>query len=94
MRGVAAILLALALAAPAQAGTRQVGAKPLRDRAAARLVHRSSFEPRRDNADENRRVPTRAQLRHFRRHSDMPYKARVDGRFRGTTDELMQWAGQ
>jgi hypothetical protein len=93
MRAVAAIVLTLALAAPAQAGTRRVGAKPLRDRAAARLVHRSSFEPRHDNAGENRRIPTRAQLRHFRRHSDMPYKARVTGRFRGTTDEIIQWAG-
>lgn len=93
MRGIVAGLLVLALTAPAaQAGTRRVGAKPLSDRAAARLVHRSAWEPRPDNADENRRVPTRAQLRYFRRHSTMPYKRRVDGRFRGTTDEIIQWA--
>jgi hypothetical protein len=94
MRGIVAGLLVLALTAPvAQAGTRRVGARPLSDRAAARLVHRSAWEPRPDNADENRRVPTRAQLRYFRRHSTMPYKARVDGRYRGTTDEIIQWAG-
>ncbi len=87
----AAVLLAL-LAAPAQARTRPVGSPPLSDAAAARLVHRSSFEPRPANAKPNRTVPTAAQLRFFRRHSDMPYKARVTGRFRGTTDEIIQWA--
>jgi hypothetical protein len=93
MRGLMVSVLVLALAAPAaHAGTRRVGSPPLRDRTAARLVHRSSFEPRRDNADENRREPTRAQLRYFRRHSTMPYKARVTGRYRGTTDEIIQWA--
>ena len=64
----------------------------MRDRTAARLVHRSSFEPRPDNRAENHRVPTRRQLRYFRRHSDMPYKRRVTGHFRGTTDEIIQWA--
>jgi hypothetical protein len=94
MRGIVAGLLVLALTAPvARADTRRVGARPLSDRAAARLVHRSAWEPRPDNADENRRVPTRAQLRYFRRHSTMPYKARVDGHYRGTTDEIIQWAG-
>jgi hypothetical protein len=66
MRGIVAGLLVLALTAPvARAGTRRVGARPLSDRAAARLVH----------------------------HSTMPYKGRVDGRYRGTTDEIIQWAG-
>jgi hypothetical protein len=93
MRSLLFAVLVIALtASAAQAGTRRVGAKPLSDRAAARLVHRSAWEPRPDNADENRRVPTRAQLRHFRRRSTMPYKRRVDGRFRGTTDEIIQWA--
>ena len=32
------------------------------------------------------------QLRTFRAKSDMPYEARVTGRYRGTTDEIIQWA--
>jgi hypothetical protein len=95
VRGLVAMTLAVLAVAPAvaHAGTRPVGSKPLSDRGAARLVHRSSFEPRPDNRAENHRVPTRRQLRYFRRHSDMPYKRRVTGRFRGTTDEIIQWAG-
>jgi hypothetical protein len=96
VRGLAAMTVAvLAGTAPAvaNAGTRPVGSEPLSDRAAARLVHRSAFEPRPDNRAENHRIPTRRQLRYFRRHSDMPYKRRVTGRYRGTTDEIIQWAG-
>jgi hypothetical protein len=55
-------------------------------------VKRSSFEPRPDNAAENRRMLTRRQRRYFRAHSDMTYKDRVTGHFRGTTDEIIQWA--
>jgi hypothetical protein len=94
-------LLALAPAAPAaeptcaqgdrpgKATTRPVGSPALSDRDAARRVCRSAWEPRPDNADENRRVPTRAELRRFRHRSEMPYKDRVTGRFRGTTDEII-----
>ena len=35
---------------------------------------------------------TRRQLGYFRRHSEMTYRRRVTGRFRGTTDEVIQWA--
>lgn len=87
-----AVLAAALLASPAHAATRPVGAKPLSDRAAAQKVKHSSWEPRPENADENRRTLTNAQLRTFRRKSDMPYKARVSGRFKGTTDETIQWA--
>jgi hypothetical protein len=89
-----ALLLALLLtaAAPAAAQTRPVGSPPLSDARAARLVHRSAWEPRPANARANRRVMTAAQLRHFRAHSDMPYKAQVSGHYRGTTDEIIQWA--
>jgi hypothetical protein len=91
--GLALLLLALiAPAAPGKAHTRRPGSKPLSDAAAARHVKRSSFEPRPDNADENRRMLTRRQLRYFRAHSDMTYKNRVTGHFRGTTDEIIQWA--
>jgi hypothetical protein len=83
-------LPAAAMAAPAR--TRPVGSDPLSDRAAAARVDRSRWEPRPANRDENRRMPTRGELRYFRRHSDMPYKRRVTGHFRGTTDEILQWA--
>jgi hypothetical protein len=95
MRSLLVALLLAALVAPsaqATAPTRPPGAKLLSDAAAARHVKRSSFEPRRDNADENRRMLTRRQRRYFRAHSDMTYKDRVTGHFRGTTDEIIQWA--
>jgi hypothetical protein len=97
VRLFAGLFLLLPLAAPATvvaapATTRPVGSAPLPDRAAAARVDRSPFEPRPSNSAENRRVPTRGELRYFRRHSDMTYKKRVSGRFRGTTDEIIQWA--
>jgi hypothetical protein len=88
----ALLLLALLVAAaPAGAATRPVGSKPLPDRVAAQRVVRSAWEPRPSNRDENRRIPTRRELAAFRRRSDMPYKRRVSGHFRGTTDEILQW---
>ena len=65
---------------------------PLSDGAAARLVHRSSWEPRPDNSAENHRVPSGAELAYFRAHDDMPYSRSVTGHFTGTTDEILQWA--
>lgn len=91
-----ALLAALAGTVPvALAGepwVRPVGSPPLSDAAAAALVHRSSWEPRRENAAANHRVPTAAEIAYFRSRSDMPNKDRVTGNFRGTTDEVMQWA--
>jgi hypothetical protein len=75
-----------------RAVTRPVGSRPLPDRLAARLVRHSTWEPKPSNRDENRRVPTRAEIADFYRRSDMTYKRRVAGRFRGTTDEILQWA--
>jgi hypothetical protein len=69
----------------------RVGQKPVSDAAAARKVVRSAFEPRPANRGATHRVPTSAQLRAFRRQSDNPYAKYVTGRFRGTTDEVMQW---
>jgi hypothetical protein len=74
------------------ATTRPPGSRPLSDEAAARRVVRSPWEPRRSNAEENRRMPTAAELRSFRARSTMTYKGRVSGHFRGTTDEIIQWA--
>src|SRR4051812_30536628 len=87
-------LLAVVAAAPggAHARARPGGSRPLTDPTPPRPLPRSSFEPRPDNRAENHRVPTRRQLRYFRRHSDMPYERRVTGGYRGTTDEIIQWA--
>ena len=93
-------LAALALlAAPGRAPTTtgwsraRVGQPPLSDAAAAKKVERGAFEPRPANASATHRVPTKAQLSAFHRQSDQPYSHWVTGRFRGTTDEVMQWAG-
>lgn len=94
---VLSLLLLTALAAPASAGAARTitggpDARPRSDAAAARLVRRSGFEPRPQNAAANRRTPSRAQLADFRRRSDMPNAGRVTGAFTGTTDEILQWA--
>jgi hypothetical protein len=74
--------------------TRPHAERPLSDAKAATLVKRSSFEPRPANRDATRRVPSAAQLRAFRAQSQMPYARFVTGRFRGTTDEVIQWAAR
>ena len=91
-----AALLALPLtSARADGGvliSAKIGQRPLSDGAAAAKVARSSFEPRPANARATHREPTKAQLRALRRQSDQPYTHWVTGRFRGTTDEVIQWA--
>ena len=99
---IARIALALVaacalLAGPARADdggliTAKVGQRPLLDAAAAAKVAHSSFEPRPANARATHGVPTKSQLRAFHRQSDQPYSHWVTGRFRGTTDEVIQWA--
>jgi len=88
-------LLATAFAGPASAAnekTRKVGWTPRSSKAAAKLVTRNSWEPRPENSRANHRVPSRKLLLNWRRTSDMPYKRFVNGRYRGTTDEIIQWA--
>lgn len=94
---VATLLLACFALLPAAASagmekTRKVGWGPRTSKAAAKLVTRNRFEPRPENRKANRRVPSKKLLRQWRRTNDMPYKRFVDGRFRGTTDEIIQWA--
>jgi hypothetical protein len=72
--------------------TRPHATRPLRDAVAARRVHRSRFEPRPENHAAAHRMPTRAKLRAFRKRSTMPYARYVTGHFKGTTDEIIQWA--
>lgn len=78
----------------ASANTRPPSSAVLSDRAAACMVRRSSFEPRPSNTPFNQRVPTAAELGRFRAHNVLPPGLRrlVTGNFRGTTDEILQWA--
>ncbi len=86
------------------AATRPVGSAVLGDATAAGRVRRSTWEPRPQNADENRRVPTADELAGWRRAyqacgwgwSDVhtAHLARVTGNSTltdPTTDELIQW---
>ena len=72
--------------------TKPVGWGPRTSKAAARLVDRARFEPRPQNRKSNHRVPGKKLLRSWRKRSEMPYKQYVNGRFKGTTDEIIQWA--
>ena len=94
---LAAAVLLLVLAHPTLAEARglakPVGWGPRTSEAAAKLVDRSGWEPRPGNRAANRTVPGLAQLRRWRERIEMPYERHVNGRFRGTTDEIIQWAG-
>lgn len=83
-------------AAAARAETRAARSQPvaISDLAAAERVAHSGWEPRPQNRAENRRTPSKRTLRRFRRSSQLPraYKRRVTGGYRGTTDEIIQWA--
>jgi len=70
------------------------GMDPLEDARAAARVKETKWEPRRGNAQENRRRPSDDQLRDFRRRSEMVNRHHVTGRYRGTTDEILQWAAR
>lgn len=76
------------------AAAKPVGWKPLTSAAAAKLVDRSEWEPRPENGTENRTIPSRAALAAWSARSEMPYAHLVDGRFTGTTDEIIQWAAR
>jgi hypothetical protein len=98
---LAAVLALMAIGtAPASAASRATvsakrpGTDPLADATAASRVMSSGWEPRRGNAKANRRLPSEAQLADFRRRSQMVYRRHVTGRFRGTTDEILQWAAR
>ena len=82
------------LPAPTKLAYHPIGSPPLSDKKAKKYVQRSSWEPRPNNWKPNHTVPKRKQLRRFRRKSDMPYKQYVTGRFKGTTDEILQWGAR
>ena len=67
----------------------------LADAEAGARVRPSGPELRPGNTTRNNTVPTAEQLDHFRRANDTlyePHKQLVTGNFRGTTDEIIQWA--
>jgi hypothetical protein len=90
-------LCALALLWPAPAAASRmvpvaIGTPPLSDAQAAARVSRDGWEPRPQNAEDNQTVPTRSQLAAFHRQSSEPYAKWVDGQYRGSTDQIIQWA--
>jgi len=87
-----ALLVAPATASADNQTTKPVGWGPRTSKAAAKLVDRSGFEPRPENRKSNHRIPGKKLLEAWRKRSDMPYRNFVDGRFKGTTDEIIQWA--
>jgi hypothetical protein len=93
-----AVLLLLTAAHPSVAGAgrlaQPVGWGPRTSEAAAKLVHRSRWEPRPGNRVANHTVPGRPQLRRWREGIEMPYERHVNGRFRGTTNQIIQWAAR
>jgi hypothetical protein len=69
-----------------------IGTPPLSDAQAAARVGRSAWEPRPQNAKDNQSVPTRPELAAFHAQIKEPYARWVDGQYRGTTDQIIQWA--
>ena len=97
--GVALALVAIgatpaSAASPASVSVREPGTDPLSDAEAAARVNSRSWEPRPGNAQENQRRPSDEQLEDFRRRSEMINRRHVTGRYRGTTDEILQWAAR
>jgi hypothetical protein len=103
-RRIAIPVMVLALmgfaAAPAPAATlasvsvKDPGTDPLDDSEAAARVHESNWEPVRQNYEENHRRPSWDQIEDFRNRSEMLNAGHVTGRYRGTTDEIIQWAAR
>ena len=60
----------------------------------AARVHRSAWEPRADNYNANHASVTNSlsNFSQFNGAWNGRYRARVDGNFKGTTDEIIQWA--
>jgi hypothetical protein len=70
----------------------KLGSHPRSDRAAAKHVH-GHWEPRPQNHAANHRIPSQRQLRLFRKQNTAnPYAKWVTGHYRGTTDQIIQWA--
>jgi autotransporter family porin len=70
----------------------KIGWGPMKDRKAARKVTKTAHEPKPQNVPENHTVPTKAELEKFHQKSDMPYARYVTGNYKGTTDDIIEWA--
>ncbi len=64
----------------------KLGWGPLRSGEAKRRVSKTAWEPRPRNYDANHRIPSRAEIRHFRER-DALRAERINGRYRGTTGD-------
>jgi autotransporter family porin len=74
---------------------RPAGGPVLSDAEAAARVRPSGPEKRPANGTANQTVPTQAELAAFRAANSslyQPHEQLVTGNFRGTTDEIIQWA--
>lgn len=91
---VAALPAQASAASLASVSVKDPGTDPLADAAAAARVNDKRFEHVRSNGDDNRRRPSEDQLADFRRRSEMTNRYEVTGRFRGTTDEILQWSAR
>jgi autotransporter family porin len=69
-----------------------MGTAPLSDAAAASRVHSPGWEPRPENNEDNQRVPTSSELKLFHEQNQEPYSKWVNGDYRGSTDQIIQWA--
>jgi autotransporter family porin len=62
----------------------------------AARVHRSKWEPRGQNRTQNAKIVAQPVMlpdnTAFNRAWQRKYKPRINGKFRGTTDEIIQWA--
>ncbi len=87
---VAALLLAVN--ADAFSTLKPVGFGPMSSAKAAKQVKRNGYEPRPGNVPSNRRIPKIKMLKAWHARSEMPYAKFVNGNFKGTTDEIIQWS--
>lgn len=84
---------------PQPSGILPPGSSQPSEAACAARVHRSSFEPRPENAQANARVPTAQQLAGLTPWGSAlgqssqadTLRKQITGNFTGTTDEILQW---
>ena len=93
-------LLAVPAGASAKAELKpKIGWGPMKDRKAAKKVQKTAHEVKPQNESENQTIPTKAELKLFYKRSGdplgtqwMPYGKYVTGHYRGTTDDIIEWA--
>jgi hypothetical protein len=94
---LAACLVILTLTVPAVAASARADGGLLVDpgdrlpRGCADRIERRSWEPRPENKVPNHTIPSRKHLRAFHKASALRHRYRINGRFRGRTDEILRW---